>query len=276
MTRGQPTKLSQVGSLPVNCTRVGSSGWLTTLTHNLWTDWFGPRSGLEVTVRNDCYHYLCSWRLPISHQWISATNWNSDDPKFMLATVPGYTAAVQVQLIWRPRFGSRSLQKPDLLCLGGLLPRLDINQHFSVGLEPDHSSDIAVSTTFAAIKYFNYECIITWSVCRLCSSSSYFSSRFEIYDLTDICWVVVKSGKVLGKIRRFLITTERILVRSHIWNRHVKEQLELYNLHTGHVTIWSELVLATVPVLDPAGTIGLRGNGLTPSKIDDFLSEPSL
>jgi len=36
------------------------------------------------------------------------------------------------------------------------------------------------------------------------------------------------------------------------------------------------LVLATVPVLDPAGIIGLRGNGLTPSKIDDFLSEPSL
>jgi len=35
------------------------------------------------------------------------------------------------------------------------------------------------------------------------------------------------------------------------------------------------LVLATVPVLDPAGFIGLRGNGLTPSKIDDFLSEPS-
>jgi len=36
------------------------------------------------------------------------------------------------------------------------------------------------------------------------------------------------------------------------------------------------LVLATVPVLDPAGFIGLHGNGLTPSKIDDFLSEPSL
>jgi len=35
-------------------------------------------------------------------------------------------------------------------------------------------------------------------------------------------------------------------------------------------------VLATGPVLDPAGFIGLRGNGLTPSKIDDFLSEPPL
>jgi hypothetical protein len=36
------------------------------------------------------------------------------------------------------------------------------------------------------------------------------------------------------------------------------------------------VVLATGPVLDPPGFIGLRGNGLTPSKIDDFLSEPSL
>ena len=36
------------------------------------------------------------------------------------------------------------------------------------------------------------------------------------------------------------------------------------------------LVLATVPVLDAASFIGLRGNGLTPSKIDDFLTEPSL
>jgi len=38
----------------------------------------------------------------------------------------------------------------------------------------------------------------------------------------------------------------------------------------------SQVVLATVPVLDPAGFIGLHGNSLTPSKIDNFLSEPSL
>jgi len=37
---------------------------------------------------------------------------------------------------------------------------------------------------------------------------------------------------------------------------------------------WVEL--AMVPVLDLAGFIGLSGNGLTPSKIDNFLSEPSL
>jgi len=37
----------------------------------------------------------------------------------------------------------------------------------------------------------------------------------------------------------------------------------------------SQLVLTPVPVLDPAGFIGLHGNGLTPSKIDDFLCAPS-
>jgi hypothetical protein len=36
------------------------------------------------------------------------------------------------------------------------------------------------------------------------------------------------------------------------------------------------LVLAIVPVLDLAGFTGLCGTSLTPSKIDDFLSEPSL
>jgi hypothetical protein len=41
-------------------------------------------------------------------------------------------------------------------------------------------------------------------------------------------------------------------------------------------TDWDNIMLAMVPVLDPAGFIGLRGNGLTPSKIDDFLSKPSL
>jgi hypothetical protein len=45
--------------------------------------------------------------------------------------------------------------------------------------------------------------------------------------------------------------------------------------HCGE-TIELEVVLAAGPVLDPASFIGLRGNGLTTSKIDDLLSEPLL
>jgi len=38
----------------------------------------------------------------------------------------------------------------------------------------------------------------------------------------------------------------------------------------------NQVVLAKVPVLDPADIIGLCGNGLTRSKIVDFLTEASL
>jgi len=73
---------------------------------------------------------------------------------------------------------------------------------------------------------------------------------------------------------RYFTATQRILIGSQIGEWVVKEHLKLHLLHIYHIVI--QLVLATVPVLDPAGNIGLRGNGLTPSKIDDFLSEPSL
>jgi len=63
-------------------------------------------------------------------------------------------------------------------------------------------------------------------------------------------------------------------VSAHIpWN--TISNLELWQSYKA----WRDdqvLVLATVPGLDPAGFIGLRGNRLTPSTIDDFLSEPSL
>jgi hypothetical protein len=54
------------------------------------------------------------------------------------------------------------------------------------------------------------------------------------------------------------------------------ELASLVNIPLVHFYHAAEVVLATVPVLDLAGNISLRGNGLTPSKIDDFLSEPSL
>jgi hypothetical protein len=37
-----------------------------------------------------------------------------------------------------------------------------------------------------------------------------------------------------------------------------------------------QLLLATDPVLDQAGFIGLHGNGLTPLKIDDISCDPTL
>ena len=63
-------------------------------------------------------------------------------------------------------------------------------------------------------------------------------------------------------------------------NSEMKKEAEERKLHRmakvhDFLEMW-QVVLATVPVLDPAGIIGLLGNGLTPSKIDDFICEPSL
>jgi len=82
---------------------------------------------------------------------------------------------------------------------------------------------------------------MTWSVCWLCSSSRSFTSRFQIFDLTDICLVAADYRQILSKISAFSIATQLILVGSQIWNRAMKERLELHNLRTNRVTLWSEL-----------------------------------
>jgi hypothetical protein len=64
------------------------------------------------------------------------------------------------------------------------------------------------------------------------------------------------------------------LCQSPTWSEHSGL---LANIdHMSEWAHWVCILLATGPVLDPAGYIGLRGHGLTASKIDDFLSEPSL
>jgi hypothetical protein len=44
----------------------------------------------------------------------------------------------------------------------------------------------------ALIKHFSSDRIMTWSVHKLSSISRSFTSRFLIWDPTDICWVLVK------------------------------------------------------------------------------------
>jgi len=65
-----------------------------------------------------------------------------------------------------------------------------------------------------------------------------------------------------------------------IWNTDNKAQQDVAQEMMQialHLTMrrWSALVLAKVPVWYPASCIGLRGNSLTPSKIDNCFSEPS-
>jgi len=51
----------------------------------------------------------------------------------------------------------------------------------------------------------------------------------------------VKLGDISAKKCGFEIATQRILVRSQISEREGKQGLKQHNLHTGHVTIRSEL-----------------------------------
>jgi hypothetical protein len=132
------------------CSRLHVAAGVSLKTANI--------SQMDVSNESD---KISPKRLPISHQWTAATNWNLDYPRIVFANVPGYTAAVWVQLIRRPRFGFRPVQNPKSLYLGGLIPRLDIYARFSAGLEQGCHSNMVVSTTFAAIKYMSYDSIMT-------------------------------------------------------------------------------------------------------------------
>jgi len=96
-------------------------------------------------------------------------------------------------------------------------------------------------TTLAPIKYLSSDCIVTWSIRRLCRVSRSFTSRVQICDSTNIRLVAIKNPPISPKIGHFVNATQRLLVRSPIWTREVKERLNLYNLRIDHVTIRSHL-----------------------------------
>jgi len=72
-------------------------------------------------------------------------------------------------------------------------------------------------------------------------------------------------------------TSSHPAANQSLWGWNALAGQLLKDLCCGWAYFWlfGLVVLATVPDLDPVGIIGLRGNGLTTSKIDDFLSELS-
>jgi len=97
------------------------------------------------------------------------------------------------------------------------------------------------SIILAPIQYLSSDRIMTWSVRTLCSFSRSFTSCCQICDRTNIRCVAIENPPILRKITRYFATIQRILVRSQIWRREVKERLEMHNLRTDHVMIRSEL-----------------------------------
>jgi len=130
---------------------------------------------------------------------------------------------------------------------------------------------ITVPSTLAPNKYLSSDRIVTWSVRRLCSISPSFTSRCQICDWSNIRWIAVKEGDSSAEKCGFSIATQRILVRSQMWQREVKEGLKLQNLRTDHVTIRSELrylIGATIVDLKCQGfgenPLQRSGSGLEP------------
>jgi len=163
--------------------------------------------------------------------WISEV-WVQDKPYhvwgLVLATVPGYPAAVRV---WnRTRWSSPGCYPEN---------RGTHRVRGQVGTGPRFH--ITVPSTLAPIKYLSSDRIVTWSVRRLCSMSPSFTSRCLICDWRNIRWIAVKEGHISAEKCGFSIVTQLILVRSQVWQREVKEGLKLHNLRTDHVTIQSEL-----------------------------------
>ena len=94
----------------------------------------------------------------------------------------------------------------------------------------------------APIEYLSSDRIMTWSICRLCSSSRSFTSRCQMCDWTNIHWVAVENPRILVEIWCYFAAIQRILVRSQYWQREVEERLKVHNLHMDHVLIRSELI----------------------------------
>jgi hypothetical protein len=94
---------------------------------------------------------------------------------------------------------------------------------------------------FAPIKYLTPDCIVTWSLCWLCTSSYFFTFSSHIWNPTNIHWVGIGIPVVGHTLCPVFTAAQQISIRSHIRKREVEHQLQLHNLHTYHVLTESEL-----------------------------------
>ena len=116
--------------------------------------------------------------------------------------------------------------KNRTVAIGRVLPPK--TQHFNI-------------TSLPPIKYLSFDRIMTRSLRTLWSFLRWFTFRFQIGDKTNIQWVAIENRQISVTIRPCFTATPWIWRRSEFWKREVKECLELHNLHTDHIVIWSEL-----------------------------------
>jgi len=119
------------------------------------------------------------------------------------------------------------------------------------------------------MKYLSSDRIVTWSVHRLCSFTSSFTSRFKTCNPTNIRGVAIENPQISLRIGPFFTATHWISVRWQIWMLEVKELIILHNLHTDHVAVWSELTYLIVSKADGTVKLGPRF-GSNPAKFPWF------
>jgi len=95
-------------------------------------------------------------------------------------------------------------------------------------------------TSLPPTEYLSSDRIMRWSVRRLCRFRPSFTSYLEIYDLINICWVVIENPRISHEISYYFTAIQPILSGLQSWAREVKERLILHKLRTGHVTIQLE------------------------------------
>jgi len=97
------------------------------------------------------------------------------------------------------------------------------------------------STILPLNKSLSSDCIMTWSVSRLCSFSPSFTSRSQICDQTIIHWVAVENPRISTEKWCYFTAIQQISVQSEICHWEVKEGQIMHNLHIDHIVIQSEL-----------------------------------
>jgi len=123
-------------------------------------------------------------------------------PWIVFLTILGYPAAVRVGTDPQAPVQAWNCQATQAGWLtSGWYPDRTKTCSYSTGLEPDCSSNFTVPTTFLITKSLSSDHIVTWLVPRLCSRSSSFTSRFQICNPTDTCWVAGKYVHNLCEIR---------------------------------------------------------------------------
>jgi len=157
--------------------------------HNLIGLHLSNRSCVFLNWKMDLLRW-CSMLL--CNIWKSSGFERSHMIQVVVATSSGNPAAVRVFAGGSVQFRSSPGQKPEPRCLGGVVSR---TRHSPVAFWPGWSRPTVPNTRFQPlwlqIKYLSYDCIVIWSVCRLCSFMPSFTSRSQICDPTNIRKIAV-------------------------------------------------------------------------------------